>query len=155
VKSSWITKIRGGLSVFGTTAQNRRLSRLILRFGILIVFTALVNSCGAPPTVQESLRNPDPQVKIIALIQVAEEDRKELFPEVLANLHSKDETIRFLSGVVARKLSGQDVDFKAFASADEQEAAIALWRLWWEQRNSGTSRQATEAAAVSVNKDFR
>ena len=160
MKHYWITdhdqgeQMRPSDRMPGRPGQRHRW-RLSARLGLAAIFTALLSSCGTPQTLEMSLRSPDPQVKILALIRVGEEDRKDLFPEVLSNLHSKDETVRFLSGVVARKLSGQDVDFKPFASASEQQAAIERWRLWWEQMNAENSLESTPPAAVSIHKDYR
>ena len=57
----------------------------------------------------------------------------DLFPEVLTSLRNRDGTVRLVSGVVARKLSGQDVKFKPFGSTEEQERAIEQWCSWWEK----------------------
>ena len=102
------------------------------RYCALPVYMALLGSCSAPG-VKVSLMHSDPHVRVQALIKASEEQRVDLFPEVLTSLRNRDGAVRLVSGVVARKLSGQDVKFKPFGSTEEQERAIERWHSWWEK----------------------
>ena len=105
---------------------------------ITVSCTSTSTPCTGDPAAD--LTHQDPGCRSNAAVLAAEGGRLDLFPGLLANLRDQQGDVRLITGVAARKLSGLDVDFRPFASTNEQEAAIARWQSWWARNHGLTER---------------
>ncbi|MBI4582429.1 MAG: hypothetical protein HY717_00150 [Planctomycetes bacterium] len=111
----------------------------------------ILGSCRStyePPTGDLSLdlNHRDPIVRSNAAVEAAEEKRLDLFPQLLKNLRHPNGEVRLFTGAAIRKLSGQDFNYKAYGTTQEQEEAISRYQDWLEKQRSRHLKGAGEPA---------
>jgi len=101
--------------------------------GSLWALLALGCSATSDPAsgdLRQDLRHKDPRVRMEAAHQAGTKDRADLVDLLVENLRDHDESVRFITAISLRKITGQDFGFRSFASILEREEAIARWRRW-------------------------
>ena len=89
-------------------------------------------STADPPTgdLRVDLLHHDPRVRMATAYLAAEEGRRDLLMGLVDNLGDRDESVRFITAIALRKLTGQDLGYRSYAPLGDREEAIARWRRW-------------------------
>ena len=79
---------------------------------------------------------------------VAEEGRWDLLGALIDNLGDRDESVRFVTAIALRRLTGEDFDYRSYAPLAEREEAIARWRRWLAEPARATPAQSGPGPAA-------
>ncbi len=60
----------------------------------------------------------------------AEQGRRDLLNALVDNLADRDESVRFITAIALRRLTGQDLGYRSYSPLAEREEAIARWKRW-------------------------
>ena len=136
-----------------------RLGRLAGSLWALLALGCSATSDPASGDLRQDLRHKDPRVRMEAAHQAGTKDRTDLVDLLVENLRDHDESVRFITAISLRKITGQDFGFRSFASILEREEAIARWRRWAgipsppeDGEDSGTVAGTTPDAGRDVPK---
>lgn len=100
-----------------------------------MVITGLTTAgigCGfsGPRTVY----NPDPAIKIPAIVEAADRRDRSVLPELVKCLNSDDPAIRFYSIRALRDMTGEDFGYRFYEEDDQRKPAVQRWRQWLSQQ---------------------
>ncbi len=76
------------------------------------------------------LRHRDPRVRMEAAFLAAEGGRRDLAGELVENLADRDESVRFITGIALKRMTGQDFGYLSYGDLGERESAMERWRGW-------------------------
>ena len=98
----------------------------------LLVLAAGCSATSDPATgdLRVDLHHRDPRVRMKAAYLAAEKDRRDLLGELVENLSDPDESVRFISGIALKRLTGQDFGYLSYGEVDERASAIERWKRW-------------------------
>ena len=130
---------------------NLRPIRLGLAPAAAICIAGCASTCDpATGDLRTDLRHRDPRVRIESAVKAAGEGRVDLVPELVGNLEDRDESVRFVSGIALKRLTGRDFGFLSFASPADRADAVRRWRRWIEGApGSVVEGDATATAAAA------
>lgn len=80
-----------------------------------------------------ALRDPQEEVRIQALIELAELRDKRSIPLILDLLTDQSEAVRHAADGHLKNLTGADVRYNPFSLPSQREENAARWRNWWEE----------------------
>jgi hypothetical protein len=98
----------------------------------LLILLAGCSATSDPATgdLRVDLHHRDPRVRMQAAFLAAEKDRRDLLAELVENLSDPDESVRFISGIALKRLTGQDFGYLSYGEVDERASAIERWKAW-------------------------
>jgi HEAT repeat protein len=112
------------------------------------VLLALGCSASADPRTGDprlDLRHQDPRVRMEAAYRAAQAGRQDLAEGLIENLRDRDESVRFITGIALKKLTGEDFGYRSYSSLAAREEAIGRWRRWLESRGGSTAGSGAPA----------
>ncbi len=80
--------------------------------------------------LQQDLRHKDPRIRMESAFQAAEAGRRDLVGLLIENLRDRDDSVRYVTGIALKRLTGRDFDYRSHAGAAEREKAVELWKNW-------------------------
>ena len=95
---------------------------------MLVSWTTAVAGCV--PDGPHTVYNPDPAVKIPAIVQATHSRDMSVIPEMVKSLDSDDPAIRFYANRALRDLTGQDFGYQYFGDEVGRRAATRRWKNW-------------------------
>jgi hypothetical protein len=97
---------------------------------VLLAMGCKATSDPATGDLRLDLHHRDPRVRMQAAFLAVEKGRRDLEGELVENLSDVDESVRFISGIALKRLTGQDFGYLSYGEVDERAAAIARWKKW-------------------------
>ncbi len=99
---------------------------------VMMGLTAAGAGCGfsGPRTVY----NPDPAIKIPAIVEAADRRDRSTVPELVKCLNSDDPAVRFYSIRALRDMTGEDFGYRYYEDDDARKPAVQRWRQWLSQQ---------------------
>lgn len=95
---------------------------------IIAGLTTVLAGCG--PSGPRTVYNPDPAIKIPAIVQAADQRNRSVIPELVEGLDSDDPAIRFYSVRALRDMTGEDFGYRYYEDDQERKPAVQRWRQW-------------------------
>lgn len=111
-------------------------------FGTLAVLEEGCTATTHPATgdLRADLRHKDPRVRMNSAFLSAEAGRRDLVDVLILNLSDQDESVRFLTAIALKRLTGQDFGFRSPSSLKDREEAIARWNEWFQSSSFSASK---------------
>ncbi len=132
--------------------QSHRSARGLVLGLLLVSCRSTLDPASGDPRLD--LRHADPRVRIGAAEQAVRQSRMDLCGLLVKNLSDRDGAVRLFSSVALRKLTGEDLGYKAHGTLVERRESIALWTKWLESkgllaRDIGSSEEPPQSSTPS------
>jgi HEAT repeat protein len=105
-----------------------------------VLLLALLAACGGNPRPRDvdslllQLESDDPAERAWAVSELGRREEPTAVPGLVARLRDSDGGIRMMSAATLREMTGQAFGFRAYAAAEEREAAVRRWETWLAAR---------------------
>ncbi len=68
--------------------------------------------------------------------RAAETGRADLVGRLIENLSDPDDSVRYVTGIALKRLTGRDFNYRSHAGIVERETAVEAWRNWERERET-------------------
>jgi HEAT repeat protein len=111
-----------------------------LRVWAAAVWVGLAAGCAhrAWRTVGEGLQSENPSDRAQAALLAARTSDRSALPLLVERLEDPAADVRFCAIEALRRMTGQTLDYRYYASAQQREQAVARWRQWLKARAAAT-----------------
>jgi len=104
--------------------------------------------CSACATsVRPSLNSPDPQARIVAVVQAGERGDQEAVPLLVDLLEDGDGAVRMYAIIALEKITGTRRGYDYAGTSLRRAVAVRAWREWLTEERGGGSVDKWAAAA--------
>jgi hypothetical protein len=118
--------------------------------GVVFAVGASCRSTLEPPSgdITFDLVHGDPRIRAISArdaVRILEErreadasseepSRRRIIELLVSNLDDEDDAVRFFTAIALRKVTGLDLGYRASATVEKREEAMARWRTWLDSK---------------------
>ena len=96
------------------------------------------------------LHHRDPRVRLEAAFAAAEAGRTDLAGDLVRNLEDRDESVRFITGIALKRMTGRDFGFLSFGDPRSRAEAVGRWRRWIEETRLSAEGGGSAPAAPAA-----
>ncbi len=108
-----------------------------LPFLALTVVVASFCGCGSGAAVSDdwhaNLTHGDPHIRLQAVYRAGRDNDDAAVPLLIARLDDDDATVRFAANVALKRITEQDMGFKAYDELPVRREAARKWQEWFEK----------------------
>jgi hypothetical protein len=121
----------GDYRISGDASVNpRRFHFSTIGLGAALIAMAAAGSCAASGGASNLLESPDPQIRIQAIQDAADDGRIEVIPILVDRLEDEDQAVRLFAIMALERLVETRLDFCYWDPPRLREEAVARWREW-------------------------
>jgi len=112
-------------------------------FGVFIL-AVLCLLAGCSGGYRDRIQSADPASRVRAIIRAAEMSDQAAVPLIVDRLEDEDEAVRAMAIMALKKLTGQDLGYRAFDPLRQRTESAQRWRQWL--KGGKIERPATRSA---------
>jgi len=85
---------------------------------------------GCRANYRDMIQSPEPGSRVRAIIRAADRSDRVAIPLIIDRLDDEDEAVRVIAIMALKKLTGQDLGYRAFDPLGRRIEAVERWRRW-------------------------
>lgn len=97
---------------------------------ILFVGWCLTMLGGCAERSRDQIQSADPESRVRAIVQAAEVSDRQAVPLIVDRLDDEDEAVRVVAIEALRRLTGQDLGYRAYDPIYRRVEAVNRWHRW-------------------------